>query len=69
MAVKAAENHARHAERNQMPFVLSVYAGLRVGEIAALTIGDVAAQSGKARREIKLGAHQTRGSKGSHGGS
>jgi integrase/recombinase XerD len=37
---------------------------MRVGEIAALTIGDVATHSGDARREIKLGAHQTKGSKG-----
>ena len=44
--------------------MLSIYAGLRVGEIAALTIGDVATQSGDVRREIKLGAHQTKGSKG-----
>ena len=53
----------RHAERNRLAFVLSVYAGLRVGEIAALTIRDVATQSGEARREIKLDAHQTKGSK------
>ena len=53
-----------HAERNRLAFVLSIYAGLRIGEIAALTIGDVATSEGRIRREIKLGAHQTKGSKG-----
>ena len=37
---------------------------MRVGEIAALTIGDVINQHGEARPEIKLGAHQTKGTKG-----
>lgn len=45
-----------------MAFTLSIYAGLRVGEIAALTIGDVATAAGEIRREIKLSASQTKGS-------
>jgi integrase/recombinase XerD len=54
----------RHAERNCLAFTLSIYAGLRVGEIAALAVGDVATTDAVIRREIKLGAHQTKGSKG-----
>ena len=53
-----------HAGRNRVAFALSIFAGLRVGEIAALTVGDVATANGDVRREIKLGAHQTKGSKG-----
>ena len=44
--------------------MLSLYAGLRVGEIAALKIGDVATTAGEIRREIKLSANQTKGSQG-----
>jgi integrase/recombinase XerD len=54
----------RHGARNRLAFVLSIYAGLRVGEIAALTVRDVVNGGGEVRREIKLGAHQTKGSKG-----
>ena len=54
----------RHADRNRLAFVLSIFGGMRVGEIAALRVGDVANAQGEARREIKLGAHQTKGSKG-----
>ncbi len=46
----------RHATRNRLAFVLSIYAGLRVGEIAALTVRDVTTSEGNARREIKLDA-------------
>src|SRR5262245_50365586 len=55
---------SRYAERNRLALVLSIYAGLRVGEITALHVGDVVNQHGEARREIRLGAHQTKGSKG-----
>lgn len=54
----------RHAERNRLAFALSIYAGMRVGEIAALMFGDVVNQYGEVRSEIKLGAHQTKGSTG-----
>src|SRR5262249_4111240 len=54
----------RHAERNRLAFILSIYAGMRVGEIAALTVGDVINHCGEVRPEIKLGAHQTKGPKG-----
>jgi integrase/recombinase XerD len=32
----------RHSELNRLAFILSIYAGMRIGEIAALRIGDVA---------------------------
>ena len=54
----------RHAARNRLIFVLSIYAGMRVGEIASLTIWDVASSDGQTRREIKLSACQTKGGLG-----
>jgi integrase/recombinase XerD len=51
----------KHAERNRLAFVLSRYAGMRVGEIAALKIADVANQFGEPRGEIKLASSQTKG--------
>jgi integrase/recombinase XerD len=54
----------RYAERNRVAFMLSIYAGMRVGEIAALKISDTINQYGEVRSEIKLAADQTKGSKG-----
>jgi integrase/recombinase XerD len=54
----------RHAERNRLAFVLSIYAGMRIGEIAALQIEDVANDEREPPREIKLSSEQTKGSRG-----
>ena len=54
----------RHANRNRLVFVLSVYGSMRVGEIATLKISDVINQHDEIRSEIKLGANQTKGKKG-----
>jgi integrase/recombinase XerD len=54
----------RYADRNRLAFILSRFAGMRVGEIAALTVSDVANQFDEARREIKLSSDQTKGDHG-----
>jgi integrase/recombinase XerD len=54
----------RHADRNRAAFILSIYAGMRVGEIASLKIVDVINRYGEVRSEIKLGSHQTKGPNG-----
>ena len=51
------------ADRNRAMFQLSIYAGMRVGEIAALTWGDVFTPDGKVREQIQLTAAQTKGHK------
>lgn len=61
LAVIAA---GRHAERNRIAFLLSVRAGMRVGEIAALTCADVVRSDGSVTTEIKLRKTQTKGHKG-----
>lgn len=52
------------AARNRCALQLSWLAGMRVGEIAALSIGDVIDANGKVRSEIQLAAAQTKGSTG-----
>ena len=51
------------AERNRAMFQLSIYAGMRVGEIAALLWGDVFTPDGRVREQIQLSAAQTKGHK------
>lgn len=54
----------KHAARNRISLLLGFYAGMRVGEIAALRINDVLDANGKVRGEIRLDADQTKGSVG-----
>ncbi len=54
----------RHGRRNQLILQLMYWAGLRVGEVAALTIGNIVEKDGRVKREIRLEAHQTKGDRG-----
>ena len=52
---------AQHGQRNRCALMLSYLAGMRVGEIAALTIGDVFDGDGDIRDQIQLKAAYTKG--------
>ena len=52
-----------HSQRNRAAFLLSAWAGLRVGEISALKVGDVVNADGSIAQEIKLSKSQTKGDK------
>lgn len=54
----------RYAKRNSIGLMLSFYAGLRVKEIAALTINDVFDARGIVKNMVNLSAKQTKGNKG-----
>ncbi len=56
--------NGRHAERNRLAVLLSHLAGLRVGEIAALTVGDVVDREGKVRDQVRLNPAHTKGGVG-----
>lgn len=49
--------------RDKVALSLSIMAGMRIGEIAALTIGDVRGLDGKAVSVINLSKHQTKGNR------
>ena len=49
--------------RDKTALSLSIMAGMRIGEIASLTIGDVRGLDGKAVSVINLSKHQTKGNR------
>jgi integrase/recombinase XerD len=49
--------------RDRIALSLSIMAGMRIGEVAALTIGDVRGLDGKAVSVINLSKHQTKGNR------
>lgn len=50
-----------YSARNRCMFLLALYSGMRVGELAALNVGDVIDNKGKVRDQIMLKPHQTKG--------
>lgn len=52
---------SRHAARDKAMLLLTHLAGMRVGEVAALCVGDVLDMDGNVKTELRLGAHQTKG--------
>ena len=54
----------QHAARNRAMLLMTHYAGMRVGEVAALRVEDVLDKDGSVRNEIRLDADQTTGSRG-----
>ena len=60
--ILAVVAQTKHASRNRMAYILSYQAGMRVGEIAALTIGDAFEADGKTvRSQIRLSSEITKG--------
>ena len=49
--------------RDKTALALSIMAGMRIGEIAALTIGDMRGLDGKCVEVINLSRHQTKGNR------
>jgi len=59
--VLAVVAQMKHAGRNRLTLMLSHLAGLRVGEIAALTMRDVFDGEGNVREQLRLRAETTKG--------
>ncbi len=59
-AVLAVITGMKHAARNRAAVMLSHYAGMRVGEIAALMVGDVLTAKGEVKEQVLLRASTTK---------
>ena len=59
-AVLAVVGTMKYAARNRAALMLSHYAGMRVGEIAALTVGDVLTAKGEVKEQVLLRASTTK---------
>lgn len=53
--------HSAYPARNRCMFLLALYSGMRVGELAALNVSDVLDAKRKVREQIMLKPHQTKG--------
>ena len=54
----------KHPTRNKAMLLMTHFAGLRVGEVAALTVSDVLTAEGNIKDEVFLSSAQTKGSRG-----
>lgn len=50
-----------YALRNRVMLLTGMWSGMRVGEIASLTVGDAMNANGKVKSEVRLSAEQTKG--------
>ena len=60
--LQAAAN-TKASLRNRVIILLTHYAGMRIGEVAAVKVGDVLGKNGEVLEQINLSAAQTKGSK------
>jgi integrase/recombinase XerD len=60
-AMLAQITRSSYSARNRCMFLLALYSGMRVGELAALNVGDVIDAKLKIRDQIMLKPHQTKG--------
>lgn len=59
--VLAYIENRKYKERNRAMFFMSLWAACRVGEIAALKMGDMVNTDGSIKAEVRLSASQTKG--------